>query len=82
MACGKCDFKGFVEASAIRDEDGSSGVLMQCRHCNDIDAYSKEVQRRMSKPKADNNSNSNHVFQEGSPCKVIPFPFRRKNEQI
>lgn len=45
MACASCNHKGFLEYNIQRD-GRLQGVIMQCRKCDDIRAYSDEVSRR------------------------------------
>lgn len=43
MACGKCDWKGFLE-SEIMVSDKVVPQIKQCAQCKDVTAYSRRVQ--------------------------------------
>lgn len=78
VGCMKCEFRGFIEHITQRDGEMKS-VIQQCTSCNDVKAYSQEVQKRM------NVQTLNPGFQPPRTytrpvlvAKILPFPTKKK----
>jgi hypothetical protein len=49
MACKNCENKGYIEYYH-QSNSKLNTIIAQCKSCNDISAYSAEVQRRLKNP--------------------------------
>lgn len=77
MKCVKCGGRGFIYSEMLFSA-GAYGSIQQCKVCNDVAAYSREVKKRLDaidKIKPENRSPSGERF--GTLADVIPIFSRR-----
>jgi hypothetical protein len=88
MACNKCDHRGYIESSFLKDAKEYSSISV-CKYCNDVQAYSDEIKSRFTEiPKNSDEDYSDYIKskygnkvetkQEVVESHGVVLPFQRK----